>query len=105
VIALARNGADDPSHRHHPRAAHRLVPQSHGFEGFLPCKKGVGSDDLPVAHLDVIGELLIKLNVARATFHLNAPQPEDRITDVANPRLFEATQSAAMAPKTSTRPR
>jgi hypothetical protein len=36
-------------------------------------EEGLDSDDLAVAHLDVIGELLVKLDLARASLDVHAP--------------------------------
>ena len=77
----------------------------------LPASSGSPeADDLSVAHQEVNGELLVELNVARASPQSGAPQPDKR---VPRPRISlsstrntsQVSQASANALETSSRPR
>ena len=67
-----------------------LLPQPHGFEPFPPRQEGSDSDDLPVAQIDVVGELLVEFKLACAALHVDVPQPENGLSEVAHRGLLEA---------------
>src|SRR5436309_1303775 len=78
-----------PAYDLHVLLRHRLLLQPHGFEGLGPGEKGLDSGEFAFAQYGVGRELLIKLKPTGAAQHLDAPEPERRISEVAHLSLFE----------------
>src|SRR6185312_6144935 len=69
---------------------HRLLRQPHGFDRFPPREERANADDLTVLQPDVDRELLVKVDVAGASSHLDATKPKNRIAKITDLALLQA---------------